>query len=102
MEELTLSEKQLLRSILDEIELLAPVSFNIKDKTGAKIVVEGVDEFFNAPQIIAFYGVYARYVLSLYKQNAELQQKILDYEALFNKTDEFRKAPQRAINIEEV
>lgn len=102
MAELTSTEKDLLRAIIAELEVTEPISFEIKDRSGKKVSVDGVEEFFNADQIRAFYNVYARYVVGLYREKLALEQKLLDFQSIASRTKEFRKAPKSAISVDDV
>lgn len=99
---LTEEEKELLRSIVRDLEVTEPFSFNIKDSQGRLVEIEGSNEFFSAPQIRSFYTIYATFLVGLYRQLNAANERIAELEARVGKTETFTKRVVAPIRVDDI
>ena len=101
--ELTPEEQELVRQIVASLGLPDLFSFKIRDGQGNPIAVEGITEFFSAPDVLELYKVYAKAYVDLYKVH---QQALAEIERLTliagRNPDTFRKTPVRPILVSDV
>ena len=101
--ELTPEERDLVRQIVNSLGLPDLFSFKIRNGAGDPIEVEGVNEFFSAPDVLKLYQVYAKAYVELYKQHQAALAEVNRLTLIVGRDPEtFRKTPVRPIRVDEV
>lgn len=101
--ELTAEEKELVRQIVNSLGLPDLFSFKIRDGQDNPIFVEGISEFFSAPDVLNLYQVYAKAYVDLYKAHQTALADVQRLTAIVGRDPEtFRKSPFRPIRVDEV